>query len=73
MYASMVLEDIAWLDVSRIHADPVVKVNPDKTASRLGVSKKLEGHDQMLEGSSKPRFSGYVKTPISNYVVVTMA
>ncbi|KAF8813688.1 MED14-domain-containing protein [Phlegmacium glaucopus] len=54
MYASMVLEDIAWLDVSRIHEDPVIKANPDKTAA---MSRK--GHDQMVEGSSKLRFSGF--------------
>jgi len=69
MYASMVLEDIAWLDVSRIHEDPVVKANPDKTAA---INRRLEGHDQMVEGSSKHRFSGYVKPPISNFIVVTV-
>ena len=59
MYANMVLEDIAWLDVSRIHEDPL-EANPDKTAARLHINRKVEGRD-LVEGSSKPRFSGYVK------------
>ena len=70
MYANMILEDIAWLDVSRIHEDPVVKANPDKMATRLHINRKAEGHDQMIEGSNKPRFSGYVKAPISNFIAM---
>ena len=69
MYANMVLEDIAWLDVSRIHEDPVVKANSDKTGVRLDINRKPEGRDQIVEGSSEPRFSGYVKAPTSNLVV----
>jgi len=57
MYANMVLEDIAWLDVSRIHEEPVVKANPNKMVARL----HMNGHDQMEEDSTKPRFSGYAK------------
>jgi hypothetical protein len=70
MYANMVLEDIAWLDVSRIHEELVVKENPDKTAARLNIN-KVEEHN-LLEGSSKPRFSGYVKVPTSDFMVVTI-
>jgi mediator of RNA polymerase II transcription subunit 14 len=72
MYANMVLEDIAWLDVSRIHEDPVVNANPDKTTARVNINRKLEVHDQMEEGSNKPSFSGYVKVPISNFMLVTV-
>lgn len=72
MYANMVLEDIAWLDVSRIHEDPVVKPNPNKMAARLHMNRKVEGHDQMVEGSSKPRFSGYVKASRLNFMIVTV-
>ena len=71
MYANMVLEDIAWLDVSRIHEEPVVRANPDKMAARLNINNKVEEHD-LLEGSSKPRFSGYVKVPTSDFMVVTV-
>lgn len=67
MYANMVLEDIAWLDVSRIHEDPVVKANPDKTAARLHMNRKVEGHD-LMESSSKPRFSGYVQVSHQIYL-----
>ena len=73
MYANMVLEDIAWLDVSRIHEDPVVKANPNKMAARLHMDRNVEGHDQTVEGSSKPRFSGYVKASRLNFMVVTVA
>ena len=72
MYANMVLEDIAWLDVSRIHEDPVVKANPDKMAARLNTNRKVEGHDQTVEGSNNPRFSGYVKASRLNLMVVTV-
>ena len=72
MYANMVLEDIAWLDVSRIHEDPVVKANANKMAAGLHMDKKVEGHDQMVEGSSKPRFSGYVRVSRLDFTVVTV-
>ena len=72
MYANMVLEDIAWLDVSRIHEDPVVKANSNKMAARLHMDKKVEGHDQTVEDSSKSRFSGYVKASNLNFMVVTV-
>ena len=72
MYANMVLEDIAWLDVSRIHEDPVVKANPNKMAARLHMDRNVEGHDQTVEGSSKPRFSGYVKASNLIFMVVTV-
>lgn len=72
MYANMVLEDIAWLDVSRIHEEPVIKANPNKMAARLHMNRKVEGHDQMVEGSNKPRFSGYVKASNLVFMVVTV-
>lgn len=72
MYANMVLEDIAWLDVSRIHEDPVVKANPIKMATRLHMNRKVEGHDLMVEGSSKPRFSGYVKASRSRLNIMVV-
>ena len=72
MYANMVLEDIAWLDVSRIHEEPVIKANPNKMAARLLMNRKVEGHDQMVEGSNKPRFSGYVKASNLVFMVVTV-
>jgi hypothetical protein len=58
MYANMVLEDIAWLDVSRIHEDPVVKANPNKMAARLHMNRKVEGHDQMVEVQANLDFQG---------------
>lgn len=70
MYASLVLEDIAWLDVSRIHEDPVAKPNSDKAAAQLDINGKQEEYDQMGEGSSKSRFSGYVKVFTSSFMVV---
>ena len=70
MFANMVMEDIAWLDVSRILEDTAVKSSPDKTAARLDIHRKLEGHDQMIEGPSKPRFSGYVKAPTRYLTIV---
>ena len=72
MYANMVMEDIAWLDVSRIHEDPVVKANPNKMVAQLHMDRKVEGHDQMVEGSSKTRFSGYVKASRLYFMVVTV-
>ena len=72
MYANMVLEDIAWLDVSRIHEDPVVKANPNKMAAQLHMNRKVEGRDEMVEDSSKSRFSGYVKASRLGFIVVTV-
>jgi mediator of RNA polymerase II transcription subunit 14 len=45
MYSNMIMEDIAWLDFSRIHCEePAIPGHVNRTNTKVGIKRKRDNH-----------------------------
>jgi mediator of RNA polymerase II transcription subunit 14 len=57
MYANLIMKDIGWLDVRRIHGeDIVVSAQPGQPEARNGQQRKRNGGDDRKDGPGRPRY-----------------